>query len=251
MQKPNSSFHNPQIPPFWRGHLFLFDPPKAKTYASQQGLKLLLVFLLVEIIIRPLILFFSQRLQITDCNWWLPVYVIVLTGLAYLLVRIFVKMRGSQLGLYAWKYWTKTEKLYFLQVIPIAIIIFSFFSLDQLKVLFTRPNLIEIFLFNLIPQIIWGFYQEFLYRGILQTELVRRWGSWRGIVVSNSIFTFGPLHDYHFLIAQKSPSHLWIFAAIFTIGLFFAILFRRSGNLWIIGIMHGIGNLFLDGLSNI
>ena len=246
MGKPNFQIH-----PFWRGHLFLFNPRKTKDYTSQQGFKLLLVFLLVEIILRPLILISSKSFEINDRYWWLAVNVSILTILAYQLVRIFIKMHSSQLGLYAWKNWTTTEKLYFLQIIPITIIIFSFFSLVQLKVLFTRPNLLSICLFNLLPQIIWGFYQEFLYRGILQTELVRRWGNWKGILVSNLIFTFGPLHDYHFFIAEKNISHLWIFAAIFIIGLFFAILFRRSGNLWIIGIMHGLGNLFLNGLTKI
>ena len=251
MQKPISDSSNFQIHPFWRGHLFLFPPPKAEPYNAQQGFKMLLVFLLMEIILRPLILFFSKWFEITDRYWWTPVNVTILTIIAYLLIRIFIKLRGSQLGLHTWKNWSTTEKLYFLQIIPIAIIIFSFFSSAQLKILFTRPNLLTICLFNFIPQLIWGFYQELLYRGILQTELVRRWGSWRGILASNLLFTFGPLHAYHFLAAQKNPSHLWIFAAIFSIGLIFAIIFKRSGNLWIIGIMHGIGDMFLTGLTKI
>ena len=246
-----TGFSNFRIHSFWRGHLFLFNPPQTKNYTSPQGFKMLLVFLFVEIILRPLILASSKSFEIIHRYWWVAVNVITLTLLAYLLVRVFIKMYGSQLGLYGWKNWTKIERLYFLQIIPITIIIFSIFSLAELKVLFTRANLLGICLFNFVPQIIWGFYQEFLYRGILQTELVRRWGSWKGILVSNSIFTFGPLHLYHFHIAEKNPSHLWIFAAIFCIGLFFAIIFKRSGNLWIIGIMHGLGNLFLDGLANI
>ena len=34
-------------------------------------------------------------------------------------------------------------------------------------------------------------------------------------------------------------------AAIFAIGLFFGILFHRSGNLWIVAILHGIGNAYI------
>jgi len=96
---------------------------------------------------------------------------------------------------------------------------------------------------------LWGFYQELLYRGLLQTESVRRWGSTAGIVASNLVFTFGPLHAYHFRIAQKYPAHLWIFVGIFSIGLFFALIYLRSGNLWVIGVMHGLGDWFIDGLS--
>ena len=38
-----------------------------------------------------------------------------------------------------------------------------------------------------------------------------------------------------------------LFAAIFATGLFFAVLFQRSGNLWMVGIIHGIGNSYIDG----
>lgn len=251
MQKPISDSNKFQIHPFWRGHLFLFDPPKGKIYNSQQGFKMLLVFLLMEFILRPLILFCSKWFEITDRSWWTLFNVTILTILACLLIRIFINIRGSQLGLQAWKNWSKTERLYFLQIIPIAVIIFSFFFSAQLKVFFTLPNLLYICLFNFLPQIIWGFYQELLYRGILQTELVRRLGSWKGILASNLIFTFGPLHAYHFLTPQNNLTHLWIFAAIFIIGFIFAIIFKRSGNLWIIGIMHGIGDMFINGLSKI
>jgi len=88
-----------------------------------------------------------------------------------------------------------------------------------------------------------------MYRAILQTEMVRRLGTLGGIAASNLIFTFGPLHFYHFGIARKHAEHLWILAAIFAIGLYFGTLFHRSGNLWIVGITHGIGDFFLDGLS--
>ena len=36
------------ISPFWRGQLFLFDQPKAPTYSSREGLRLLVVFLFLE-----------------------------------------------------------------------------------------------------------------------------------------------------------------------------------------------------------
>ena len=175
----------------------------------------------------------------------------LLTALVCWLVIRFARMQLSQLGLYSWFRWSKTEKFYLLQIVPIAIVVFSFFVSGSLKALWARPNLWEIGLFIFVPKMIWGFYQEFLYRGVLQTELVRRWGARMGILVSNVVFTFGPLHAYHFRVARVNPSHLWIFAAIFAIGLFFALIFRRSGNLWIVGIMHGLGDWFIDGLAEV
>ncbi len=175
----------------------------------------------------------------------------LLTALVCWLVISFARVRLSQLGLYSWPTWSKTEKFYLMQIVPIAIVVFSFFQSASLKVLWARPNLWAIGLFVFVPKMIWGFYQEFLYRGVLQTELVRRWGARTGILVSNLVFTFGPLHAYHFRTARVNPSHLWIFAAIFAIGLFFAFIFRRSGNLWIVGIMHGLGDWFIDGLAEV
>jgi len=240
-----------QINPFWRGHLFLFDQPQAPTFSSQQGTRLLLVFLFSEVIVRPLFAAGARWLAIADRNWWPLIKVSFLTVLVCGLVIYFAGVRLSQLGLYSWLRWSKTEKFYFLQILPVSIIVFSFFTSASLKALWARPNLWAIGLVIFVQQMIWGFYQELLYRGLLQTELVRRWGSLTGILVSNLVFTFGPLHAYHFLAAQKNPSHLWIFAAIFSIGLLFAILFKRSGNLWIVGVMHGLGDWFIDGLAQV
>ena len=39
-----------------------------------------------------------------------------------------------------------------------------------------------------------------------------------------------------------------MFAAVFAVGLFFGILFHRSGNLAIVATFHGIGDVFLTGL---
>jgi len=238
-----------RLRPIWRGHLYLFDPPPATTYTSAEGVKLLLIFLFLEVIFRPLLRVGARWLNVQAQPWWFLAQVSLLTLLGFILVIYGARVPLAQLGLYSWRHWSKTEKLYFLQVIPFALIVFSVVRAAGLAMLWSRPNLGEIALFIFIPEMLWGFYQEFAYRGLLQTELVRRWGTGWGILVSNLIFTFGPLHAYHFGEAQGNPSHLWIFAAIFAIGLLFAILFKRSGNLAMIGIMHGIGDCFMDGLA--
>jgi hypothetical protein len=192
MQKSFPVYKKVTIAPFWRGHLFLFDKPAQPTYTSRQGSRLLLVFVFLEGIIRPLFLFCSRRLNIVVYNWRSIVNMTIIIFLFYFLIRILTKIKASQLGLYSWKQWSKTGKLYLLQIIPITIIIFSFFNSASLKVLWSRPDLFKIILLTLLPQMIWGFYQELLYRRILQTELVRRWGAAKGILASNFIFTLVP-----------------------------------------------------------
>jgi uncharacterized protein len=240
-----------RLSPLWRGHLLLFDRPPVPTYSSRQGLALLLVFLVLEGILRPLLDASARWLSFNGRDWWPLLQLSFLTALACWLVARLIGVPLSQLGLYRWLRWSRTEKLYLVQVVPIAIAVFSFFISSELKALWARPHLAKIGLFVFIPKMIWGFYQEFLYRGVLQTELVRRWGRFRGILASNLVFTFGLLHAYHFFLAAKHPAHLWIFAGIFSIGLFFALIFQRSGNLWIVGIMHGLGDWFIDGLAQV
>ena len=150
----------------------------------------------------------------------------------------------SEIGLYGWRGWSATEKIYFAQVILIANIIFSIIFAGRLRVILAQPALFGRLWSVFLPYFLWGFYQEVMYRGILQTELVRRWGPSRGILFSNLLFTFGPLHFYHF--AHTSPAFP-MFAGIFATGLFFAVVFWRSGNLWMVAVFHGIGNCYIDG----
>jgi membrane protease YdiL (CAAX protease family) len=42
-----------------------------------------------------------------------------------------------------------------------------------------------------------------------------------------------------------------MFLTIFAIGLFFGALFQRSGNLWIVGIFHALGDCYITGLDTL
>jgi membrane protease YdiL (CAAX protease family) len=167
-----------------------------------------------------------------------------LLGLALLLVRFVAGLKLSEIGLYPWREWSATEKSYFVQVFLIANLVFSVLFADRLRVILAEPHLLRRVGTVFLPYLLWGFYQEVVYRGILQTELVRRWGPLRGILVSNSLYTFGPLHFYHF--SHTHPA-LPMFVGIFAIGLFFGVLFAMSGNLWMVAIFHGVGNSYIEG----
>jgi membrane protease YdiL (CAAX protease family) len=66
-----------------------------------------------------------------------------------------------------------------------------------------------------------------------------------GILGANLLYTCGPLHWSYFM-AQSSIA-VPMFWSIFAIGLFFGVLFWRSGNLWIVAVIHGIGNAYIVG----
>lgn len=236
---------------FWRVQLLFFDRSPAAAWTSRAGARLLAIFIVLELIARRLFVAAARSSGFTESRGWalaeMSLFVLVACGLVAGIARVPL----SQLGLQSWRRWSGSEKLYLLQTVPLGVLIFSIANWGRLKILWGRPDLGSIALFVFVPQILWGFYQEFMYRGLLQNELVRRWGAWPGIIISNLIFTFGPLHAYHFHEASQNPSHLWIFAAIFAIGLYFGFVLRRSGNLWLPAILHGMGDCFIDGLPRV
>ena len=202
---------------------------------AQTGVRLLLAAASVDLV----------RLAVRWLYPSLPLWLLMpaLLGLALLVVWNGVGLRLSQLGLRPWRDWTATEKSYFVQVVVIANVVFASVLAEPLGKRIAQRGLAWGLLNVFGPYLFFGFYQELVYRGMVQSELVRRWGAPVGILVANVLYTFGPLHWYYF----ASPASLAVpmFAAIFAIGLFFGVLYQRSGNLWIVGVMHAIGNAYV------
>jgi membrane protease YdiL (CAAX protease family) len=216
-----------------RGHVLLFDHKHAPRYDASAGLRLLWIAVVVEMV----------RLGIL--KWFYPavpllVLIPIFLGVALLAIPIVARVRFSQLGFRPWRQWSLTEKSYLVQVLVIANVVFPLVFAARLKAILSQPNALSIIAFVFVPYLFYGFYQEVVYRGMLQSELVRRWGTLAGILVANVLYTFGPLHWNHF-----TPVNVPMFASIFAIGLFFGILFHRSGNLWIVAVIHGIGNAYI------
>lgn len=237
-----------RIHPAWRGHLFLFDRPTPAVYPARAGIRLLGVAAILEIALRLPLRAAYRRLDLPHADAWSPFLTCVLLAVGLLLVRVLARVEFTALGLRPWRAWTLTERLYFVQVVPLAIGVFTAALGPQLVAVWRDARFTGVAPF-VLGQLLWGFYQELVYRGLVQTALVRRLGAWRGVLGANVLFTFGPLHSYHFGLARADPSHLWIFAAIFAIGLFFGVLYQRSANLWIVGVMHGIGDAFMSAAS--
>jgi membrane protease YdiL (CAAX protease family) len=219
----------------WRGHVFLFDKPiRRPAYGEAAGRRLLLIAVGLEAVRLA-----HARLELAFLPLWLEM--LVYLGLAVIAVRV-AGVRWSDVGFARWADWNATEKSYLVEVVILVNIVFVVLFGGKLRAALADPSVVwRIF----IPYFIFGFYQEVIYRGILQTELVRRWGAVRGILVSNALFTFGPLHSAYFWsgVSVAVP----MLAAIFAIGLVFAMVFHRTANLWIAGIMHAFGNAYAVG----
>jgi membrane protease YdiL (CAAX protease family) len=216
-----------------RGHALLFDHKPGPRYDASAGLRLLLTAVVLEIVRLGLLKAFYPAMPL-----W--VLIPILLAVALLAIPLIARMRFSELGFRPWREWSLTEKSYFVQVLVIANVVFPLVFAARLNAILSQPNALSIIASVFVPYLFYGFYQEVVYRGMLQSELVRRWGALAGIVVANLLYTFGPLHWNHF-----TPMNVPMFASIFAIGLFFGMLFHRSGNLWIVAVIHGIGNAYI------
>jgi membrane protease YdiL (CAAX protease family) len=233
-----------RIGPHWKGHVFAFDSNPRDPYAAASGWRLLLVAALVEGVLGPRMELLG-RLGLEAPPTW--VRLPILFALLLALVRWVAGVAPAQLGFRGWSRWSATERSYFVQVLVLATAIFGSIFARTLAAVLGNRELWGRAALLLVVNLLWGLYQELVYRGILQTELVRRWGAVAGVLVANLLYTFGPLHLYHF--GREAP--LPMFAGIFAIGLFFGVVFQRTGNLWMVGIFHGLGDWFIGGLGSL
>ncbi|MBI3716321.1 MAG: CPBP family intramembrane metalloprotease [Betaproteobacteria bacterium] len=221
-----------------RAHALLFESPLAPAYDAATGVRILLAFLVVGVG-----LFYALRLALDAAGArGMPAaglgFVVALTAAFVLVQKSFVREPMAAIGLRPFAAWTRRERLYFFQVVPIAAVAFAIVFNDHLRMLLTKHGPAGFVLFSLCTGLVWGMVQEFLYRGWLQTELTRRFGAIIGLLLANLLFTFGPLHLNYLMAADGIR---WgVLAAVFGIGLLFGIVYWRSGNLWIPAAMHGL-----------
>ena len=236
-----------RLGPLLRGHILAFERREAPAYPSTTGFRLLVIFLILEFVVGPrihILSWFGLTLPV-----WLGVPFLLATSV--LAVRLWARVSFSDIGFLPWQKWTATEKLYFAQVVIIANAIFIALYSRQFRLLQERFDLWPAVAAIAAVEFLWGFYQEFNYRGILQTELTSRFGGVWGPLAANVVFTLGPLHFYHLTSSTSWLSTALIVAATFGIGLFFALVFHRTRNIWLVGVFHGIGNVYMNGAAKI
>jgi CAAX protease family protein len=221
-----------------RAHALMFERPVAPKYGDAAGGRILVAFIIVAIGV-----FFALRYLMGLAGARASplanlMFVALLLAAFVAAQRFFVRVPMAEIGLRRFSNWTRRERLYFFQMIPLAAVVFAFVFRDHLRALLELHGVVGFVLFSVVTGLIWGFVQEFFYRGWLQTELTRRFGAIAGILVANTVFTFGPLHLNY--LAGLGGIQWGGLAAVFGIGLFFGLVYHRSGNLWIPAVMHGL-----------
>jgi uncharacterized protein len=218
-----------------RGHVLQFDAPAAPIYSPRMGARLLASAMLLEIVRLGVVSTLGSAVPL-----WL--FMPLLLALAVAAVPL-AGMTFQQIGFRPWHEWTTTERSYFVQVIVIANVVFPLMLGSALRTRFGETGTAATIGGVFLSYLAYGFYQEIVYRGMVQSQLVRRHGAAAGILGANVLYTFGPLHHYYWTTYESQA--LPMFAAAFGMGLLFGVLYRRSGNLWIVAVMHAIGNAYM------
>lgn len=206
------------------------------------ALRLVLLYVGLEFVIGPRLSLLGW-LHIAQPPTW--VRIPALSILALMLVVMVAGARLSDVGLRKWREWPRSQKLGFLLLVVVTNAIFCLVFASRLRIVAADPLLSTHVWTVIFPYFIWGFYQELVYRGILQTALTQRVKQGLAILVSNLLFTFGPLHYYYW---THPSTALASFAITFCTGLVFAVVFALSKNLWLVGILHGLGNVYTDAI---
>jgi membrane protease YdiL (CAAX protease family) len=96
-----------------------------------------------------------------------------------------------------------------------------------------------------------GFNQEFVFRGVMMSGLLRFVTPLWATLLNTLLFLIGPLHGPGLLaLAGKNPNAAaWLFAGIVATGLFFSWLRYRSDNVILCGVLHGLVNGFRNGAA--
>ncbi len=239
MIKPLFNKGDGNIRLLWAVMILYFNNKVKPLYHPEQG-KVILLLVLVFEGVRECIMLIKDYLGYPDLLST-GITAVIFLGLVFLVTKFF-QIKLKDIGLKKISNWNKYEIVFLLLIVPLYFFIFYYFTKEKFSASLNEYGW-DILLVTFFFYMCWGFYQEWIYRGFLQTELTRRFRVTAAILLSNIIFTFGPLH-FNLIYHGK----FIILGAIFLIGLFFGIIYNRSYNLWIIGILHGIGDWFLVGL---
>jgi membrane protease YdiL (CAAX protease family) len=236
---------NKRLGPLARGWLLWFERRDPPSYAAVAGIGLLLIFVVLEFVIGPRASIVGL-LGLAPPPAWARIGGLLL--LALVAVRFLARVKLRDAGFVPPWRWRAAESLYLTQVLFAAGAVFHVLRGGELRHA-VHTGAWEPVALGLGVAMLWGFYQELVYRGILQTELSRRFGEIPGGLIANLAFTFGPLHFYHLANMSSPTSAAVMMASIFAIGLLFTFLYARTRNVWLVGLMHGVGIVFTSGVG--
>jgi len=130
-----------------------------------------------------------------------------------------------------------------LSIIGCLLILYVQFG-SQLKDLFTTDFSFIVFLELFLLKFLSSIEQEVLYRGIMQTDAMDKFGRWRGIFIVSVIFTI-----VHFNLSGHLMTQMRYLFSIFIGGFFWGYLYSKKRNLISPIIGHILANVLIGMLE--
>jgi hypothetical protein len=139
-----------------RAHALRFETPLAPTYGDAIGIRVLVAFLVVGV---GMLLALRVGFDAAGVHG-LPAanlgFVVALLAAFVVAQRAFVRMPMAGVGLRRFADWTRRERLFFLQVVPVAVVAFTIVFRDHLLALLERHGLAGFVLFSVLTGLVWG-----------------------------------------------------------------------------------------------
>jgi membrane protease YdiL (CAAX protease family) len=88
-----------------------------------------------------------------------------------------------------------------------------------------------------------GITEEMVFRGFLLKEINKRMSFWKANIITALLFLF--IH-YPIWIHDGEFFHFWAHAYIFLLGLIFGFVYKKTGSLWSVVLLHSFYDLFVN-----
>jgi uncharacterized protein len=88
-----------------------------------------------------------------------------------------------------------------------------------------------------------GITEELMFRGLILQELNKRWAFWKANLISAFLFL---IVHYAIWIDKGIFFDVWGQVYVFLVGLIFVFVYKKTGSLWSVVILHSFHNLFVS-----
>lgn len=214
----------------------MFDIKNKRKY-YQRGYVFLGIFLMLELIVRPVLQPDPWLLKASHWYFNQPLRLIIEICIVLMVLSV---IKSYDQGVLIIK--KDQLKLTFISCC-VSILIFSFMELEQLRISFSNGVFLWITWF--LTGLFIGIGQELIYRGLLYEYIQKKFSYIMTNIIITAMFVLMPLHSIRmvrYLMIGEYQVVLLLVAIYASASLFFTWLRKESKSVTIPAIVHGLGN---------
>ena len=125
-------------------------------YEDATGWRLLITFGTLVLLVIPALQSGFAFLDLSNQDWGRLLLVCTFLSAFLLMMRMYVKGDSRIIGLRYWRDWTSREKVYFLQTVPLILVLFIALFQQHFRQLIGNYGLVGFITFSVLTGLIWG-----------------------------------------------------------------------------------------------